>query len=83
MIVLHLNGGPRDDQRVEVPREDDLFVPVLRQPSTLEPPDTPSALPMEVGRYTLRRDAFEQLVPHDLTGAVEADWDWRQWERQR
>jgi hypothetical protein len=78
-LRLHLNGGPRDDEVVSMSG----YNHTLEIPGIIDPlPLASTALPTlstKVGSYAPRRDDFGQLVPHNLEGVVEADWQgWRE-----
>lgn len=76
-FTLHLNGGPKSGHTVEVAHFGDFYVHVRPYINVSTPLDY-EALVMPVtirtGRYRPRLDGLGQPVPHDLTGAVEADW---------
>lgn len=74
-FVLHLNGGPKDDETftTQMPWVDIAGLRALELVNALEA-TAPTALPFRVGRYVARRDVLGQFVPHDLSGAIEADW---------
>lgn len=74
MIMAHLNGGPRDDQYINLERDELVIYRQERLPVSLSEDPSPIAPAHRLGRYRSRLDAFGQRVPHDLTGVVEFDW---------
>ena len=76
MIDAHFNGGPYDDRCYAVPR-DVFYVPLMQvRLSLLPPPDpnTPIEPSMRTGVYKMRIDSNGDLVPHNLAGVIEYDW---------
>lgn len=74
-IRMHLNGGPYDDRYLD---HWTSTLEVRKQPRWLpgglvEDLATPSSLE-RTGHYVVRLDGNDQLVPHNLEGFVEADW---------
>lgn len=72
VIKAHLNGGPKDDQRVAVDR-DEFLVAGTERPSLMQM-DESMMVTIKKGTYKMRRDFVGNPVPHDLTGFVEFDW---------
>jgi hypothetical protein len=79
---LHLNGGPRDDEVVSLDLSASnpvMEIPGKRPMSAAFQLADPTRLWTKVGSYAPRRNAFDQFVPHNLQGVVEADWQgWRE-----
>jgi hypothetical protein len=75
-VVAHLNGGPMDDQKVQV-TSDRFGVPRhVNLRSMLAGPEAPdpTRVTTQTGSYRMRRDTNGQPVPHDLSGVIEFDW---------
>jgi len=76
--LLHLNGGPKDDEYVC--HWDCQLYAMVNKMSSLTVSDvlsekvTPEFVEAVEGVYTVRLDANGDPVPHNLDGYVEADW---------
>ena len=73
---IHLNGGPKDDQELNIPDSRRVFY--VARNADLTPrgfyPDGLRAERTVEGNYFARFDGLGQLVPHDRAGTVEFDW---------
>ena len=70
---LHLNGGPKDDTYLDHWTGTLEVASVRGGINTMLQAD-PMVDPIVHGRYRLRRDANNDLVPHNLQGYAECDW---------
>lgn len=75
IIKAHLNGGPNDDAYMVVDSTV-IYVAGWRRASLTVPDSTsgPVVLDYRNGSYRMRRDAYDQPVPHNLAGVIEYDW---------
>lgn len=78
-VLAHLNGGPRDDELIEV-MSGTFYLRRIRRWD--EDPMTMTAWDEDEGHYRVRRTFAGDPVPHALDGSVEYDWQgWRPYSR--
>jgi hypothetical protein len=75
MIKAHLNGGPVDDRYMDVERDVAYVAGLLPTIFSIEDEPSVRAPAFRQGQYRARRDSFGRMVPHNLAGVIEFDFE--------